>query len=108
MDTMVQNRTLYEDNSNHTLVYKTQMQQNKSTMECDDNLSDNNSRQKFSQLWQQDQAAAGTVHKERRREKTMEKSQQQHSLYWSLTTELTVVSFAYHGERLAWVTNLNR
>jgi hypothetical protein len=39
MDTMEQNRTLYEDNSNHTLVYKTQMQQNKSTMECDDNLS---------------------------------------------------------------------
>jgi hypothetical protein len=53
METMVQNTTLFEDNSNHTLVYKTQMQQNKSTMECDDNLSDNNSRQKFSQLWQQ-------------------------------------------------------
>lgn len=52
--------------------------------------------------------AASTVNEERRRGKTMERSQSDAVLYWSLTTELTMVSFAYHGEILAWVTNLNR
>jgi hypothetical protein len=48
---MLLDSTLYEDDADQTLVRKIQMQQNQSRMQCDDN----NSRQKFSLFWQQEQ-----------------------------------------------------
>lgn len=51
MGTMLLDSTLYEDDADQTLVRKIQMQKNQSRMQCDDN----NSRQKFSLFWQQEQ-----------------------------------------------------